>query len=179
MILRQLKNEEVPQAMELKISCWTEELAGRADNTLELQEEIDFWTAWLNSPDVHNDIRVFVGAFEGAALLGVAAGSFVSSKDAPEDGIELNGLWVFPQHRGRGISLKLILHILDVFLPLGVNRMEVYSPHHAPSNAFYRKFGGSVVDTEHQMDGRLLVDIFQFDVPNLKARLEHALSRYA
>lgn len=70
MILRQLKNEEVPQAMELKITCWTEELAGRADNTLELQEEIDFWTAWLNSPDVHNDIRVFVGAFEGAALLG-------------------------------------------------------------------------------------------------------------
>lgn len=178
MVIRQLRNEDIPQAMKLKISCWTEELAGQAENTLDLQEEIDFWTTWVNTPDVHNDIRVFVGAFDGDALLGVAAGSFVHAKDAPEDGIELNGLWISPKHRGKGISLKLILHVLDAFIPFGVNRMEVYNLHHAPSNAFYRKFGGSVVGTEHPMDGKLAVDVFEFDVPELKTRLEKALSRY-
>lgn len=179
MILRQLKNEDIPQAMALKISCWTEELAGQAENTLELQEEINFWTTWLNTPEAHNDLRVFVGAFEGGALLGAAAGSFVNSKDFPEDGVELNGLWVFPEHRGRGISLKLILHVLDVFIPLGVDRMEIYNLHHAPSNAFYKKFGGNIVGTEHQMGGKLLVDIFEFDALDLKARMERLLSRYA
>jgi len=178
MIIRQLKNEDVPQAMELKILCWTEELAGRADNTLELDEEVGFWTDWLNTPDEHNDIRVFIGAYEDANLLGVAAASFIESKDLPQDGIELNGLWVYPEHRGKGISLKMILHILNIFIPLGSNRMEVYNPHYAPSNAFYMKFGGKVIDSEFQMDGQLPVDIIEFDCIDLKQRLETTLLRY-
>ena len=164
-------DDDIPQAMELKILCWTEELAGLADNTLQLTEEIDFWTNWVNSPDEYNDIRVFIGAFEDDELLGVAAASFVESKDAPQKGIELNGLWVFPEHRGKGISLKLILYILDVFIPLGVTRMEVYNPHHAPSNTFYKKYGGVVIRSETQMDGIMPVDIFAFEVLDLKRRI--------
>lgn len=179
MIIRQLKNNDVPQAMELKILCWTEELAGKAENTLELDEEVDFWTDWLNSPDEHNDIRAFIGAYEGNDLLGVAAASFIESKESPQDGIELNGLWVYPEHRGKGISLKMILYVLDVFIPLGSNRMVVYNPHFAPSNAFYAKFGGTVIDSEFQMDGRLPVDIIEFDCIDLKKRLEITLLRYA
>ena len=172
MTIRQLTNEDVPKAMELKILCWTEELAGQAENDLVLDEEVEFWTDWLNTPDEHNDIRVFIGAFEDNHLLGVAAASFVESKDAPQEGIELNGLWVFPEYRGRGISLKMLLYILDVFMPLGVTSMIVYNPHHAPSNAFYKKFGGKVIGQEYQMDGRLPVDIFKFELVDFRLRLK-------
>jgi GNAT superfamily N-acetyltransferase len=179
MIIRQLTNDDIPKAMELKILCWTEELAGQAENSMQLKEEIDFWTDWLNTPDEHNDIRVFIGAFENLELLGVAAGSFIDSKDSPQNGIELNGLWVFPEFRGKGISLKMILYILDFFIPLGVTRLEVYNPHHAPSNAYYKKFGGTVIDTEYQEDGKVLVDVFEFDTLDFKTRLERTLLSYS
>lgn len=171
MIIRALKKEDAQKAMELKILCWTEVLAGQAENTLELSEQVDFWTNWMNTADEYNDIRLFLGAFEETQLLGVAAGSFMESKDAPENGIELNGLWVFPQYRGRGVSLKLILYIIEYYIPLGVRRMEVYNPHFAPSNMYYRKLGGKVINQEYQMDGKLLVDIFSFDTANLRERL--------
>jgi len=179
MEVRNLTNDDMHLAIELKISCWTEELAGKAENTLKIEREFKFWTDWMNTPDEHNDIRMLVGAFENSKLLGVAFASFVDSKDAPESGIELNGLWVLPQHRGRGISLILILEILNYFIPLGVPRIEVYNPHHAPSNEFYRKFGGIVIYSEYQMDGKLPVDIFEFDTRDLKARLEKTLLRYS
>ena len=58
MIIRQLKKEEIQKAMELKILCWTEELAGKAENTLQLKEQTEAWTNWLNASDENNDIRV-------------------------------------------------------------------------------------------------------------------------
>lgn len=177
--IRNLTNDDMLLAMELKVSCWTEELAGKAENTLNLEKEYKLWTDWMNTPDENNDIRMLIGAFENSNLLGVAFASFVVSKDAPENGIELNGLWVFPQYRGRGISLKLILEILNFFIPLGVTRMEVYNAHYSPSNEFYRKFGGTVIDSEYQLNGKLPVDIFEFDVYNLKNRLEKTVLRYS
>jgi chloramphenicol 3-O-phosphotransferase/GNAT superfamily N-acetyltransferase len=178
MVIRQLTNEDIPQAMELKILCWTEELAGKAENELKLNEEIAFWIDWLNTPDENNDVRVFIGVFDNEKLLGVAAGSFVVSKDLPDEGIELNGLWVYPEHRGKGIALKMIQHILDVFIPLGVTRMIVYNPHYAPSNTFYQKFGGKIIEQEYQIDGCLLVDIYEFNTVDLQAAIIKSLTRY-
>lgn len=178
MEIRKLHQSDMPQAMKLKVYCWTEELAGKAENTKDIEKEIRFWTDWMNTPDEHNDIRLLLGAFENSDLLGVAFASFVDSKDAPENGIELNGLWVFPEYRGKGISLKLILEIINFFVPLNVKKLIVYNAHYAPSNAFYKKFGGKVIDSEYQMDGKLPVDIFEFDVYAFKAELEKALNRY-
>lgn len=177
--IRNLTNDDMPLAMKLKVSCWTEELAGKAENTLTLEKECKFWTDWMNASNENNDIRILVGAFEHSNLLGVAFASFVDSKDTPENGIELNGLWVFPQHRGKGASLKLILEILNTYIPLGVTRMEVYNAHHSQSNEFYKKFGGTVIGSEYQLNGKLPVDIFEFDVCDLKARLEKTLLRYS
>lgn len=174
-----LTNDDMPLAIELKISCWTEELAGKAKNTLTHEKECAFWTNWMNMPNENNDIRILIGAFEQSHMLGVAFASFLDSKDAPENGIELNGLWVFPQHRGKGVSLKLISELLDYFIPLGVTKMEVYNAHYAPSNEFYKKFGGTVIDSEYQLDGKLPIDIFEFDTRDLKTRLEKTLLRYA
>ncbi len=165
------------KAMELKVQCWTEELAGHCENTLSVDEEQAFWVKWMDSANENNDIRLLIGAFEQEHMLGAAFASFAETSDIPSRGIELNGLWVHPDHRGRGISLRLVVHVLQFYLALGMERIVVYNHHYAPSNAFYRKFGAQLARQEHQMDGKLLVDVFMADIRDIKERMEQSLSR--
>lgn len=176
--IRELTEQDMQEAMELKVMCWTEELAGKAENTLCASKELDFWVNWMNSARENNDIRLLIGVFEDDKMLGVAFGSLAETFDIPEKGIELNGLWVYPNHRGRGISLMLIIHILDFYLTKGMEKVVIYNPHHAPSNGFYHKYGAQVVRQDYQMDGRLLVDIFIADIIQMKSRMEESLKKY-
>jgi len=166
------------QAMELKVLCWEEELAGKAENTISLDEEYAFWTSWINEAEEHNDVRLGLGAFENERILGVAFSSFAEEFDIPERGIELNGIWVYPEQRGRGVALRLMKHVLDHFLTLGMKEIVIYCPHHVPSNTFYRRFNAQVKRQEHQMDGKLLVDVFHADVREMKASIERSLRKY-
>ena len=63
-IIRELTEADMQEAIELKILCWTEELAGKAENTLSLSKELDWWVTWMNSAKENNDIRLLIGAFE-------------------------------------------------------------------------------------------------------------------
>jgi len=176
--IRQLTESDMKQAIELKVLCWTEELAGKAENTLSVSEELDSWVEWMNSAKENNDIRLLIGAFENEKMLGIAFGSFAESFDIPEKGIELNGLWVYPDQRSRGISLLMMIYILDFYLAKGMETIVVYNHHYAPSNQFYRKFGAQVSKQEYQMDGRLLVDIFLADMLSMKQNMEQSLKKY-
>ena len=176
--IRELTEKDMQEAMELKIMCWTEELAGKAENTLEVSKELEFWVDWMNSAKEHNDIRLLIGAFENDKMLGVAFSSFAETFDIPEKGIELNGLWVYPHQRNRGISLRMLTYIIDFFVSKGMERIVIYNPHYAPSNEFYKKFGAEVVKQEYQMDGKLLVDIFFADLLTLKKNMEQSLKKY-
>jgi GNAT superfamily N-acetyltransferase len=146
--IRQLTEADMKQAIELKILCWTEELAGKAENTLSVSEELDFWEEWMNTAKENNDIRLLIGAFENEQMLGVAFSSFAESYDIPEKGIELNGLWVYPDQRSRGISLLMLIYIMDFYLAKGMETIVIYNPHYAPSNKFYHKFGAQVSKQE-------------------------------
>lgn len=176
--IRELTEADMQQAIELKVLCWTEELAGKAENTLSVSQELDFWINWMHSAQENNDIRLLIGAFENDKMLGVAFGSFAETSDIPEKGIELNGLWVYPDQRNKGISLMMIIHMLDFYLEKGMESMVIYNPHYAPSNGFYRKFGAQVAKQEYQMDGRLLVDVFITDMLSMKRNMEHSLKKY-
>lgn len=176
--IRELTEQDMQEAMELKVMCWTEELAGIAENTLSVSKELDFWGNWMNSAQEHDDIRLLIGAFEDDKMLGVAFGSFAEEFDIPEKGIELNGLWVYPEHRGRGISLMLIVHLLDFYLGKSMEKIVIYNPHHAPSNRFYHKYGAQVVKKEYQMDGKLPVDIFVSNIIQMKKSMEESLKKY-
>lgn len=177
-IIRDLTASDMQQAIELKVLCWTEELAGKAENTLSVSEELNSWLAWMNAAEENNDIRQLIGAFEDDKMLAVAIGSFAETNDIPDKGIELNGLWVYPEQRGRGISLKLITHLLDFYLEKGMKSMVIYNHHYASSNEFYKKFGAEVVAQVHQMSGKLLIDIFKVDMMLLKKTLKKSLIKY-
>lgn len=176
--IRQLSEVDMQQAMELKISCWAEELAGKAENVLSISQELDFWVEWMNKGKENHDIRLLIGAFEENKMLGVAFCSFAEIFDIPEKGIELNGLWVYPDKRNRGISLMMVIYILNFYLEKGMEKIAIYNHHYAPSNEFYRKFGAKVVKQEYQMDGKLLVDVFLSDILSMKRNMEQSLKKY-
>lgn len=176
--IRELTEADMQQAIELKVLCWTEELAGKAENTLSISKEIDSWVSWMNTAEENNDIRLLIGAFEDDKMLGVAFGSFAETDDIPEKGIELNGLWVYPDQRSKGISLKMVVYMLDFYLDKGMENMVIYNQHYAPSNGFYRKFGAQVTTQVHQMGGKLLIDVFLTDMLSMKKNIEHSLKKY-
>lgn len=176
--IRQLTEEDMQEAMKLKVLCWTEELAGQADNSLSVSQELEFWVDWMHTAEENNDIRLLIGAFENDKMLGVAFGSFAETDDISENGIELNGLWVYPDERNRGVSLMMIIYILEYYLKLGKEKIIIYNSHHSPSNKFYHKFGAYVERQEYQMDGLLLVDVFLADMLIMKKKLEQSLQKY-
>jgi GNAT superfamily N-acetyltransferase len=176
--IRQLTEVDMKQAIELKILCWTEELAGKAENTLAISNELEEWVEWMNTAQENDDIRLLIGAFENDKMLGVAFGSFAETFDIPEKGIELNGLWVYPEQRNKGISLMMIIYVLDFYMTKGMEKMVVYNHHYASSNQFYRKFGAQVTKQENQMGGALLVDVFLADMLPMKRNMEQVLKKY-
>lgn len=176
--IRLLTEADLQEAVELKVLCWTEELAGRAENTLSVSKELEFWADWMRSAEEQNDIRLLIGAFENDKMLGVAFSSFAETSDILEKGIELNGLWVYPTERNRGASLMMMSYILDYYLELGMEMIVIYNLHYSPSNKFYRKFGASVARQESQMDGKLLVDVFFADMFMMQKKLEQSLRKY-
>ena len=177
--IRELTEADMQQAIELKVLCWTEELAGKAENTLSISKEIDSWVSWMNTAEENNDIRLLIGAFEDDKMLGVAFGSFAETDDIPEKGIELNGLWVYPDQRSKGISLKMVVYMLDFYLDKGMENMVIYNQHYAPSNGFYHKFGAQLATQVPQMGGKLLIDVFLTDMLSMKKNIECSLKKYA
>lgn len=176
--IRELRKNDMQEVVNLKIACWTEELAGKTENSMSYNEELEFWTKWMETAEDNNDIRVLIGAFKNGVMLGVAIASLAEPDDIPEGGIELNGFWVYPEHRGKGIGLKLLVYLLNYYMNVGLKKIVVYSHRYAPSNQFYRKFGAQVSKQVYQMKGKLLIDVFTADILRFKSNLEKTLHRY-
>lgn len=171
MHIRCLKESDMKEAVKLKIQCWTEELAGQGENTLSLMKELPFWIDWMKTEQEHQDIRMLIGAFEGNTMLGVAFASLAEKEDLPDKGIELNGLWIKRNYRGRGISYRLLKVLFDFYQEQGMEKVVIYSLHHSPSNSFYRHLGAKVMREDLQMDGQVKVDVFLGDLQEMLKRM--------
>ena len=176
--IRKLHEEDLADVLKMKISCWTEELNGRADNTLSLKKEHEFWSLWMKESEKYDDDRLLIGAYEDGKLLGAGFASFAETSDIKENGIELNGLWVQPDQRNRGVSLAILKDILDYYEKYDIKECVIYNPKYAPSNTFYKKFGCHVKKTMTQLDGKLPVDIFFADINVFKDNIKRALNKY-
>ena len=176
--IRALTTDELASAIKLKIRVWKEELAGKVEHELSFEEEMAFYTKWAESEKEHQDRRILLGAFQDGRLLGSAFGSFADDEDG-EDAMELNGLWVDEDHRGKGISLVLLSVLVKAFRDFGKEQMIVYNHHFAPSNEYYRKLQGKVIRQDRQMNGKLLVDVFRIPMENLDKQLSEMLDQHS
>lgn len=165
------------QAIQLKALCWPEELAGMSDHKLETEEEYSFWFGWMHTGIENNDVRSLIGAFEDDKMLGVAFASFADKEDSP-CGVELNGLWVYPDKRGRGVSLMLMSKILEFYETLGLKEIVIYNFHNSSSNSFYKKFGAKVFKTQCQLKEQVLTDVFRCDIVTMKDSMKESILKY-
>lgn len=177
LIIRELLDKDMPQVIQLKALCWPEELAGLSDNKLNIEKEHLFWVDWMHTGVENNDVRILLGAFENDQLLGAAFASYAEEEDS-NFGIELNGLWVYPEMRGRGISLMLMTKVLNYYHNLGRKEIVIYNYHHSSSNSFYRKFGATVFKTGVQMAEKIPTDVFKCDITAMLAAMNKSLSDY-
>jgi len=129
----------------------------------------------------NNDIRVILGAFEENELLGVVAGSIAEETGVSEKSIECNGLWVDLKYRNRGISLRLLVCLLDYFQNFDMEQIVIYNHRCAPPNAFYRKFGVKELRQDIQIAAgvEILADVFIIDITTFKTRLLETLAHYS
>lgn len=175
--VRALTIDELATAIKLKLHCWQEELAGKVVHELSFEDEMTFYTRWAVSEKEHQDRRILLGAFQEGKLLGAAFGSFAEVED-DENAMELNGLWVEEDHRGKGISLMLLSVLVKAFRDLRKEQMIVYNHHFAPSNDYFRKLRGAVIRQDRQMNGKLLVDVFRIPMENLDNQLSEMLDQH-
>ena len=88
----------------------------------------------LRSPEV-----TFWSAWDGAALLGCAA---VKELD-PSHG-EIKSMHTAAQHRGRGVALRLLEHVVDEARSRGYRRLSLETGSmeaFAPARALYERYG--------------------------------------
>lgn len=170
MLLREIHDSDMLEAIQLKALCWPEELAGLSDKKLDIEKEHSFWFDWMHHGIENNDVRSLIGAFENDKLLGVVFASFAEKEDS-DCGIELNGLWVHPDARGRGISLMLLSRVLTYYENLGLKDIVIYNYHYSSSNSYYRKFGATVFRTELQMEEGIPTDVFKCDIVTMKEHI--------
>lgn len=169
-ILKALVEDDYERAMALRINCWTEELNGKGENRLNLEEEVADLRDWISGADTNNDCRIIIGAFEENNLIGFAAASFAEIFDLESNGFELNYLFVNENNRGCHISLDLLDNLVDIFCEKGCTDLIVYNHHFAPSNEYYHKLGGVIIRQEEQGCDKLLIDVFKIAVKDLKSK---------
>ena len=167
--------ETLSEAIQLKVVCWQEEINGRFVHHQNYDEEYAFWSEWMQSGKKHQDVRTLLGYYVHDELVGTIFASF--AEDTYPNAFEVNGLWVKKAYRNQQISLKLIKKVLEIYSALEKTKGIVYCHKYAPSNNYYLKYGGKIIASETQMDGKLIVNIFEFALEDWANRIDHALKR--
>ena len=175
MNIRRLDEKTLKAAIQLKVKSWQEESAGRFDEPLDDREEYDFYRHWMQSEKAHQDRRLMLGVFDNEKLAATLFASFAEVEDDPK-AFEINGIFVEKSYRGRQLSLVLIREALIFYQALNKQNMIVYNHKYAPSNAFFHALGGRVIRQDNQLEGRLVVDVFSFDVVTLLNYINRKLS---
>lgn len=166
MELKHLNDETLKQAIKLKCTCWQEELAGKVKHELNEKEEYDFWQKWMHDGDKHQDVRTLIGIFQEDQLIACAFASFAEIEDHPS-AVEINGLFVDQAQRNKHLSYKMLAYILSRYKDLNKDAVIIYNHKHAPSNTYYNKLGGKVINTLTQLDGKLEIEVFEFSLDEL------------
>lgn len=154
------------QAIKLKCICWQEELAGKVKHELNEKDEYTFWQEWMHEGEKHQDVRTLIGLFEKEELVACAFASFAETEDHPS-AVEINGLFVDQAHRNKHLSYKMLTYILPIYKDLNKEAVIIYNHKYAPSNTYYQKLGGKVINTLTQLDGQLEIEVFEFNLEKL------------
>lgn len=175
--IRSLLPDEMMKAIEIKGICWPEEIQGKSKIQFDREKEYQFWSKWMISSIENNDDRQLYGAFDQDTLLAVIFASFAEVEDS-ENGIEINGLWVDPKHRNKGLSLHLLKKIIEYYLDLNKNEIIIFNFHYSSSNSFYKKLGANIIKQTHQLEEKVPIDVFSCDLQDMLNNINQRINKY-
>lgn len=175
--IRSLLPDEMMKAIEIKGICWPEEIQGKSKIQFDREKEYQFWSKWMISSIENNDDRQLYGAFDQDTLLAVIFASFAEVEDS-ENGIEINGLWVDPKHRNKGLSLHLLKKIIEYYLDLNKKEIIIFNFHYSSSNSFYKKLGASIIKQTHQLEEKVPIDAFSCDLQDMLNNINQRINKY-
>ena len=89
----------------------------------------------------HREIPTVIVSFTGGTLLGSAMLLAYDMDTRMELSPWLAGVFVAPDHRGRGVGAAMVRRIIDDATALGVRRLHLYTP---SAQHFYSRLGWSL-----------------------------------
>jgi N-acetylglutamate synthase-like GNAT family acetyltransferase len=106
----------------------------------------------------HREIPTVVIAFTDGALLGSAMLVAHDMDTRMELSPWLAGVFVAPEHRGRGVGAAMVRRVIDDATALGVRRLYLYTP---STEHFYSRLGWSLI--EHTTYRGANVSVMSYD----------------
>ena len=105
-------------------------------------DTVEAYIARLGRNCGQQEIPTTVIAFSGAELLGSA---MLIAYDMTNTALTpwLAGVYVAPEHRGRGVAAKLVRRVINEARALDVQRLYLYTPNAEP---YYTRLGWTVVE---------------------------------
>jgi len=180
LIIREVKPQEVLDTARIYIDCWQrdyrEVVPEEMLNNMSLEQEAEECSQWLYG---NEDLTLLYVAMDDSKMAGYIAAS-PNTEHPLEYEMEINGLFVERQYRGRGIGLRLMNYMMKELAKRGFAKVLLYNFKDTKSNGFYKSLGGRVVSQQIQRPGgrEAVVDIFGWDVAELQNTLGEKLKNY-
>jgi len=176
MIIREMKREEIYQAILLNEKCWKNDFEGIIPSGLyNAYDNYQNILKWLYD-DTVEDIRKLYGAFINDEFVGFIGASFSETEDSIK-GVEINYLFVENEYRHKTIGLQLIQTIVLDYSNYGKEELIVYSLKQSISNKFYRNLKPIILRQVKQVFGNKIntVDVFKWNIDNIKKHINEIL----
>lgn len=181
-IIRPIQPKEIFETAVIFVECWRKDynhiVPAKVLESFDLQQEADECKEWLYADC--DDIRLLYAAFVDDNMVGYISASLVEDDFDLDYEIEINGLFVRQDFRGKGIGIKLMQEMITAFKEKGYTSVILYNWKELDSNQFYRSLKGEVVKEEEQNCGGnlLATEIFGWQFDSLLATLDQKLKKY-
>lgn len=181
-IIRPIQSEEIYETVVIFVECWKNDykhiVPAKVLESFNLQQEADECKEWLYADC--EDVRLLYAAFVDDKMVGYISASLVEDDFDLDYEVEINGLFVCHEYRGKGVGIKLMQVMIAAFKERGFTSVILYNWKELSSNQLYRNLKGEVVKQEVQNCGGVMLstEIFGWQMDSLLNILNQKLNKY-
>ena len=149
--VRDARQEDVCPMEELLVAAWQTAYTGVVDPAFVATRQANDYAGKFRSMLESSQYRIRVAEVDGR-VVGLATGAKL---DRGAYDCETMGLYVHPEHQGRGVGGALLRDMMDHFRQEGCRSMIVWTFLGVKNNGFYGALGGTIrEEAEKELGGR-------------------------
>ncbi len=138
--VRNMRAEDAPAMEELLVAAWQTAYTGVVDPAFAATRRNNDYVGKFRSMLESGEYRLRVAEVDGR-VVGLATGAALDWKTYD---CETKGLYVHPEHQGRGVGSALLRDMMEHFRQKDCRSMIVWTFLGVKNNGFYRAMGGSI-----------------------------------